>query len=238
MCRTADSLALRDVQITLECLNCFADVIPYYRARLQVSQGQVESGTTLRLALADDGSFRLTSKASIPRKYSLEALRQLGGLAGDAVNRIDSLLTKGDRTEVDDLLLRAVRWVGRAAAADRTEDKFLYAGIAIDFVVRPVEVYPIKKHITERTARVLQDSPEIEELKRLHEVRNALVHDGRLEIKEEDTASIQTIALNLVLRILTRSDVLHTITLQDLEGYFQKLMSSDPGNATGADDAK
>ena len=42
------------VQVTLECLNCFADVIPYNHARLQVSQGQVESGTSLRLTLADN----------------------------------------------------------------------------------------------------------------------------------------------------------------------------------------
>ena len=74
----------------------------------------------------------------------------------------------------------------------------------------------------ERTTRVLPDLPEIEELERLYRVRNDLVHDGSLEIAEEDTASIQAIALNLVLRIITTRDVLHTITLKDLEDYFQK----------------
>ena len=173
--QAAASLALRDVQITLECLNCFAAVIPYNHARLQVSQGHVESGASLRLALADEGSIWLAPEASIPWKYSLEALWQLHDLAGAAMNRVDSLLTKGDRTAVDDLLLRAVRCVGRAAAANRTEDKFLYAGIAIDCVVRPVEISPIKKHITERTARVQQDFSATEEMERLYEIRKGII---------------------------------------------------------------
>ena len=51
-------------------------------------------------------------------------------------------------------------------------------------------------------------------------------------------ASIQTIALNLVLRILMTSDVLHTITLQGLDDYFRHLMPADPGNSIDTDDAK
>ena len=49
-------LAEREVQITLECLNFFADVVPYNRARLRIARGKPSKGNTLQMALADEGS--------------------------------------------------------------------------------------------------------------------------------------------------------------------------------------
>ena len=49
------TLATRDVRTTIECLNFFADLIPYNRARLRIAIGQTGSGSSVQIASADDG---------------------------------------------------------------------------------------------------------------------------------------------------------------------------------------
>ena len=89
------------------------------------------------MALADDGSFLDSAKAQSFGTFSFDRFGELAGPVSDAGGRVDALLRKAERGPVDELLLRAVRWVGRAAAATTPEDAFLYSMIALDCVVRP-----------------------------------------------------------------------------------------------------
>ena len=221
-------LAECEVQITLECPNCFADVVPYNRARLRIARGKSNRGSTLQMALADEGSFLYSPQATIPWEFSLDRLRELQGLAGEGLQRVEALRAKGDRSEVEELILRAVRWVGRAVTAKRTEDKLLFAAIALDCITRPKGGHSISQQLSSRAARVLSgrggDREKLEiEIKRLYDIRSTLVHDGSLEVTEDDRARLQTIALRTVVWALTSSDVESVTTLDELEAYFTEL---------------
>ena len=229
--RAALNLAEREVQVTLECLNFFADLIPYNRARLRISQGRQGRESSLRMTIADDGSFLHAPQATIPWEFSLAKLRELDGPVGEALKRVEELLAKAGRSEVDELVLRAVRWVGRAVSAIRTEDKFLFAVIALDCITRPKRGHNIRQELSSRAARVLsrrgEDRERLEgEIGWLYDIRSALVHDGSLEVTEDDSARIQSIALGTVVWALTSADVESAATLDDLEAYFKRI--SDP----------
>ena len=224
-------LAEREVQITLECLNFFADLVPYNRARLRIARGKRSEGNTLQMALADEGSFLYSPQATMPWEFSLDKLRELEGAIGEALERVEELRAKRDRSEVDELLLRAVRWVGRAVAATRTEDKLLFAAIALDCVTRPRRRHDVRQQLSSRAAHVLssggEDQERLEtEIRRLYDIRSTLVHDGRLEVTEDDRAAMQTIALRTVVWALTSSDFGSATTLDELEAYFNRITTA------------
>ena len=232
--RAALSLATREVQVTLECLNFFADAVPYNRARLWISRGGSRRGSSLQMALADEGSLLYSPKADVPWEFSLGRLRELDGPVGDALARVETLRAKDERSEVEELLLRAVRLVGRAATAYRPEDKFLFSVIALDCIVRPAGGHGAGPTVASRVARVLPGSRSDRErlesqLRELYNVRSALVHDGSLEVTEDDRAVVHTIALRTVVWALTSPDVEGHVSLHDLEGYFDQITSVSHG---------
>ena len=53
------------------------------------------------------------------------------------VSGVEELLAHEVRDPVEELLLRAVRWVGRATAAESPEDQGLFSEIALGCLTRP-----------------------------------------------------------------------------------------------------
>ena len=219
-------LALREVGITLECLNFFADLIPYNRARLWIPEGQIHSGSSLRFSIAEDGSFQHSPKVKFEWKYSVTKLRELTGIDAESLSRVESLLCMANRNPVEELLLRGARWVGRAAAADSLEDGFLYAMIALECVVLPKRESKVFKKLSRRLARILELEGDRERefkcrLRDLYDLRSDLVHDGSLEISENDRAYLQRVALVVVERLLNRSEIAHISSLEELRDQLE-----------------
>ena len=221
-------LAEHEVQATIECLNFFAALIPYNRARLRMPSGRLQSGDSLQMAVADDGSFTHNRQATHPWTFSMDKLRELAGPVSEALKRVESIRSNDGRSEVDELLLRAVRWAGRAAAAGTREDKFLNAMISLECVMLPKQKDKLSAHLAARTARMLNDEAddtgELErKVKRLYDLRSRLVHDGSLDITEDDQAALWTITLSTVVCVLNSSDIDRIFRLNELHEYFNKL---------------
>ena len=219
------SLATREVHTTIECLNFFADIIPYNRAYLRIPNGLSGTESSLRIAAASDGSFVYKPETTLPWKYSLNGLRELAHPADVAVKRVEVLRAETYRSDVSELLLRAVRWVGRAAASGRAEDKFLYSMVALECILVPNKSHGVKKSLEARIARIwdLADRDVwADEFGRLYAIRCDLVHDGRLEITEDDTARLHAISLRTVLRLLQSSDNVRVDTLAEWTRYLDK----------------
>ena len=225
--KAAIALATREVTTTLECLNCFADTIPYNHARLQIAYRRPSRESSVRASFADDDSISLSPKAPVPWEYSMERLAELHGIAGEAAVRLDGLLMQDQLSDVQNLLLRGARWVGRATSAKTTEDGMIYSATAIDCVMKPIE-RPTQTLI-ERSARLLQDLAEPDDLRRLWRIRNDLVHDGSLEVAAIDMRGMHLVALNLVARLLTSSEVAALNTLTELDSYLDRLVTNGDG---------
>ena len=231
----AVSLATRELSITLECLNSFADVISYNRhprgpdgARRPTVLRIGESGPAiaLQVALAADGSFWENRHATKLGTFSIERVHELPSLAGEAVGRVVALLTDEVRTPVGELLLRAVRWVGRATAADSPEDQVLFSEIALECLTRPGRDRHTKQELVSQTAAILdrnhRDGGSLEdEITRLYGVRSALVHDGSREISESDSTEMYEIALAVTLSMLVSPEVKRVETLGALDELLQ-----------------
>ena len=231
----AVSLATRKLSITLECLNFFADVISYNRhpqgpdgARRPTVLRIGESGPAiaLQVALAADGSFWENRQATKLGTFSLERVHDLSGLAGEAAKRVEALLAHEVRNPAEELLLRAVRWVGRATAAESLEDEVLFSEIALECLTRPGRDRHTKQELVSQTAAILggsrSDGGSIEdEVARLYGVRSELVHDGSREVSESDSTEMYEIALAVTLSMLVAPEVESVETLGALDELLQ-----------------
>ncbi len=237
----AVSLATRKLSITLECLDFFADVISYNRhprgpdgaQRPTVLRiGESGPAIALQVALAADGSFWETRQATNLGTFSIERVHDLPSLAGEAVRRAEALLTREVRNPVEELLLRAVRWVGRATAADSPEDQVLFSEIALECLTRPGLDRHTKHQLVSQTAAVLDrsnsDGGSLEdEITRLYGVRSELVHDGSREISESDSTEMYEIALAVTLSLLVSPEVKQMETLGALDELLQSWVRDD-----------
>ena len=233
--KAAVSLATRNLSITLECLNFFADVISYNRHRRGPDGAQRptvlrigESGPAiaLQMALAADGSIWENRQATKLGTFSLERVHDLPSLAGEAVKRVEALLAHEVRNPVEELLLRAVRWVGRATAAESPEDQVLFSEIALECLTRPGMERHSKQDLVSQTAAILNrdhsDGGSIEdEITRLYGIRSELVHDGSREILDSDSAEMYEIALAVTLGVLVSPEVKQVETLGALDELLQ-----------------
>ncbi len=223
------NMATGEVQATLECLNFFGPTMPFNYSTLSLSRGQSDPGVSHRLAISTEGSVSHgSSLTSMPASYSVNELQSLPAPIGAAVKLVDSLLRQESRSAVAELLIRAVRWAGRAVAAETSEDKLLFFTIALECVALPDGEAELSYRLSERVARAIGtdlDSRQsaFDDAKRLYHMRSSIVHGGQKEISEYDVATIHAIAFSFINHMLTDPEVRAMQSIKDLRKYFNRI---------------
>ena len=225
------ALAVRDVQQTLDCLNFVAELIPYNRAHLRIARGRSVSQASTRLTIAMDGSYLSAPKSPIPWTFSFKNMSNVSEPAASLFRRIDDLLGQDERSEVDELLVRAVEWSGKAAGSESIEDKFLYSVIALESILLPDGSGELNFRLSLLIARILGDDVTTrlkvaEDVKRLYRLRSKLVHDGNFEVTEDDQNVAVTISIETVARLLMDDTVRQLTTRKQLEEHFRLMTLS------------
>lgn len=222
-------LARSEVEATLECLNFFVPTMPYSHSTLSLTKGHSNLGISHNTVIGTDGSVNHGSAlTSMPGMYSIRELVAKHDAAGVAARRVDSLLLSDRRSKVGELLIRAVRWGGRAVSAESLEDKLLFFTIALECLGLPDGYSELSYRLAQRVARVIGTDIEsrqsaFADVKRLYDMRSAIVHGGQKEVSEYDVATIHAIALSFVIHMLTDSEVSSMKTQEQLQQYFARI---------------
>ncbi|MYB21687.1 MAG: hypothetical protein F4Y29_04045 [Chloroflexi bacterium] len=225
----ARSLAERDVQQTLDCLNFVGELIPYNRGHLRMAPGRTAGGSGAQVSIAKDGSYTTDSAARHPWTYSFDKLREVAGPGADVIRRIDELLAQHAPNEVENSLIRAVRWAGRAAESESFEDKFLFSVVALESLLLSGSDRELSFRLSLLVARTLgRDAVSRQKIsrdvRRLYGLRSKLVHDGRFEVTEDDQDLAMTIAIETIAQLLTDENVQTFTTGQQLQEHFNRLI--------------
>ncbi len=227
--KAALSLAERKVRAIIECLNFFSDTIPSYHGSLFLPTNQESPSGVVRLAVADSGNMYNDYSDDRPvGVFSIAEVRENAEeMARCAFDRVESLLEKS-RNDVDELLLTAVRWAGRATVATTREEAFLLFAIALECLVLPTEKDELRYRLSQRVARLCgEDMDQRLELakrtKKLYDVRSKIVHSGHYEVTEDERDEIRIAARVVILRLLTDPDVEKYGKLDKLHEYFERL---------------
>ena len=125
-------------------------------------------------------------------------MRPLTPFENRSIDRVEALLQDCSRTEVQERLLRAVRWSGRATAAHSSEEQVLFAMMALECIVKPTRISQVTETVAKRAAG-LQALTEADrkavqkELENLYSQRSAVAHVGALDASPQGARSLESL---------------------------------------------
>lgn len=222
--KAAEVLGEREVRTTVECLNLFLPYVPHFSSPIYVLTERTGSSSFDRLICDPDGQNLSYSHAPSPDIYSFAEVR---GKQRPALERVQQLLKSRCRSEVDELLLQAVRWGGRAFAAHALEDSVVFAFTALECALVPRGKEKILDRLVPRLAWAISDTASVRgqvsgETKRAYDLRSRIIHDGRIEVPASERAWVQGVTLIALLKLLFNREVSELDTRKDLEEYLRK----------------
>lgn len=228
--RAAESLATRELRLTIDVVNFYSDLIPYNYAHLSLP-GDADAAQVVIPKLVVEGSQRSSisvnhtrrgrlGELSLPKLWELDSQRNLG------FSRVANLLG-GQRNDLEEKIIASIQWAGRATAKIRKEESFLLYAIALESIVLsdndPIE---LTYRLRVRVAHLLGDDVEsrrdlFTKLGDLYKIRSKMVHSGRYQVTDVDLSLLRTITKAALIRICTRSEFLSMSSPKELAEWFQ-----------------
>lgn len=229
--KAAEILAERRIQATIECVNFFSDMMPGPLAWLSLPGRQEQQSSSALLAVSSSGSIHQHFDRTGPiGELSIAGLLGTDGVILNSVKRVDSLLMK-QPNKVEEMILTAVRWGGRATVAKTLEESFLLFAIALECLILPKQSEELTYRLSQRVARLLGENADervklAKRTKDLYGTRSKIVHSGHYEVTEEECNEIRSIVKTVICELLTNSDVEQCGTPDKLHDYFEELTLS------------
>lgn len=229
----ATTLGLAELELTMDATNFFADLFrpQAYRARVELADevrdgrrptcavmcGEEATGVALAVVGALDNVW-------LPRLGDDDAIH-----AG--FDRCAQILSNDARSELEQRLLAALRWVGRATAANRPSDKLLWYVMGLEaLLVGPAKVTQIAKTFESRAAQLLANDNSVSRANhdawRLYDLRSRLVHTGWAEVLEDDISCARHFAKACVMQVLTAPQFQTMQTNLEFDAWFAKNKSA------------
>jgi hypothetical protein len=202
-----------EIESTLEVINFFADLVDYNSAWVSLPGDSYRGGETV--LVNHNGPEPLI--AVLRRREGPVGHLPLGRLKeNDAERRLGfreaCLLLASSRNKIDDALLGAMRWAGRASVERRKETAFLLYAIALESIMLSDQNRQELLHrLRLRTAHLLGENPTERkrisaDLADLYSIRSAIVHNGRFEVTDSDLAGMRAYCKGSIIRLLTTKE--------------------------------
>lgn len=228
----AQMLAQRELTLTLDVLNFYTTFIHPRGTRVRVHlPGQtVFQKHTLALLFDNDGSGNLERGMAGPMdRFVVAALNGGQGLAVGAI-RASRILAQEKHNDIEERIVAALRFAGRACVDETREQSFLSFAIAIESLLGDKNSQgEITYKLATRGAHLLGANAEKrgqirDDLKRLYGVRSKIVHRGSLEVTDLELGQIRNYARYALVSVLTNKEFDHLSSDQQFIAWFEAKM--------------
>lgn len=219
--------ARRKVQITIDAINFFSP-----RERLggwAFLPGDTMPQSELVLAFCEDGRLTPSFRRAGPiRKIPLDQIATRKGFA-----RVSDMLAKEVPTGLEEKILAALQWAGRAQVEARPEEAFLLYAIALESLLLRKD---LKAEISHRLAvrcAHLGGGPTLEDKKRvvqqilsLYQIRSNIVHSGTFLVSEAELELIREYSVSTLLIVINAEPFRDMTEVKEFEGWFETQLLS------------
>jgi hypothetical protein len=223
----ARSLALRTLRLTLDIINFFSDIVPYSYGHVYLP-GDAE-GTVVDIpCLLQDGKspFYLSRQKVGPLlDFSLQKLFDADVSHNLGLSNISNILVK-NRSKLEERLLAAMQWAGRATVNRRKEESFLLYAIALESIVLVEEdnkdlAYRLRTRVAHLMADDFESRLQIsEDVKELYNTRSSIVHNGQYQVTDASLSRIRFLAKNCIVHLLRDEPFASMDKPDDLTAWF------------------
>jgi hypothetical protein len=225
----AYSLALKELRLTLDVINFYSDLIPYSDG-LAFLPGDIEPLRVVDLILRPDDKpgYHIQGKSVGPLSpLSIQQLLKSDKDHSLGFEAISDKLAR-ERGKLDDRLLAAVQWSGRATVEKRAEEAFLLYAIALESIILPTGdprelTYRLSKYVAHLLGKNASSRKNISKrVGELYGVRSRIVHSGKYQVTHADLAQVRSIAKSCMLRLLTEEPFVNMKNPDELVDWFEQ----------------
>jgi len=228
------SRARRELRLTMDVLNFYSDILFNPKLHVQIYlPGELQPVKELSLVFKSDlRSISLPCKTIGPlsgmslNEITSERAQQVG------LFRANGILKKNQRTEVEERVLSALQWTGRATVNTRPEEAFLQYTVALECITLGTKHdRELNYRLAMRTALLIGNSLEArknirDKVRELYRIRSKLVHSGGYDATDSDLSLMRYFAKKCILRVLTEEPFISMVKEDDLNAWFEEALLS------------
>lgn len=230
----APDVAEREIREAIECLNFFVDLIAPGQGKIALPGEGTSAGMSTRFMVSEDGRYNSRAwRRHSSGSFSISQLHEHGTSIANAVQTAEQILCTSDidRNEVEKLLLSAVRWGGRAAAASAPQDAFLFSTIALECLAIPSGRGELTYRLSHRLARLLEPehgkrNQTAKKVRDFYGIRSDVVHDGSFRASLEDQYEMREMLTKTIIEMLTNERITQIQKRDKLNDYFEEILLS------------
>lgn len=228
----AKALGLAEVRLTIDVLNYFA---PFFEHPIGPHLAHVapeSRGANLRSVVHDPKTRAFSYNDEAPDEWLVRAFKPTSRVARRiGVVRIHQLLGSVTRSDLEDRIVTAASWAGRARAATRREEAFLLYAIALEALfTKPNARSGVTERLKLRVAHVVHFKPRkldgrrilAATMDRLYQIRSGLVHAGTAdELGDQELKVIERVVELALWAMLTQPPFLQMRSAAAFEKWFE-----------------
>lgn len=225
----ARSLALKELRLTLDIINFYSDMLPSKGHLFIIGEAERTAMTIPVLLQSNRPAVNLQMKVTGPLSpLSLRELSDLDARKTLGFATISNILSKEQRSKLEDRLVAAMQWAGRATVDNRREEAFLLYMIALESIMlaendRDELGYRLRVRVAHLLGRDLQARRRLsEQVRDLYRIRSQIIHSGKYEVKYADLGLIRSITKKCILRILVDEPFKSMNNPNDLVSWFDE----------------
>ena len=228
----ACSAARRELRLTMDVINFYSG--PDLGAQIYFV-GELQPTREVLLAF----ETHQHSYYQLPRRigpFALLSLKDIEPSGAEKVGfyRINEILAKDDRSQIEERILASVQWAGRAAVKQqqRPEEAFLHYAIALETIMLGRQenkeiAYKLRMRTALLAGETLEKRTEIKkEVRDLYDIRSEIVHSGHYEVTDADVGKISKLTIACIKRILTEKPFTSMTKEQEIDNWFDQAMLS------------
>lgn len=220
----AQNRAMKAMRRTLDCINFFADKDKGLALHVK---GDVEQGQRLDAAIQLSQPATATGRATRIPPWRGLPIQQISRRPG--FGRISQLLAKKTLTTLEDRILKALQWAGRARVEPRNEESFLLFAVALETLLLKDSGSPtdLLYQIKLRTAHLVS-KPDfasrkltVKQIGQLYKTRSKIVHTGKFDVTDSEIYLIDEYTRIALLIVLDREPFRSMTAEEDFEAWFE-----------------
>jgi hypothetical protein len=225
----AKALAFKELRLTLDVMNFFSDLIPYSNGYFFLP-GDRSRAVVTTLATSND----------VQQSYSIgrQVIGPLALLSAKWLSNIDqtsqvgltaaSSLLVERKGKLQERLLSAIQWAGRATVDSRKEEAFLLYAIALESLIlaeneKDELVYRLRTRVAHLIGEGVQSRRQLsKQVKDLYDVRSQIVHSGRYQVTDADFGRMRLMTKSCIIRVLADEIFIKMRGMQDFIDWFDE----------------
>ena len=232
----AESLGIKELRLTADVINFYSDLVPYNYARISLP-GDADAARVVIPKLVVEGPQQTSVSTKYARwgrigELSLTKLWEHDTGRNLGFDRLVKLLS-GQRNDLEEKLIAAFQWAGRATKEIRKEEAFVLYTIALESVIlADIDSTELTYRLRERTAHLLGSDFEsrrdiFSKVRHLYGIRSKIVHSGRYQVTDADLALQRNITKRALIRICTAEEFSAMRNGKELGEWFQNRVLGD-----------